>query len=127
MSSLTATATSDATEHARLTKLCTAIRGKLQFMDYLVRAALADVDRHRDETDPGTRIFIRQLVEMHAANLARESQNMRLVGELCGLLEGMVADAEHGRDLGPDFDHGPVLDHDQDPDQLDPDARGELE
>ncbi len=60
----------DTADQSQLSRLCVAIRGKLQFMDYLVRAALADADRYRAETDPGTRIFIRQLVEMHAANLA---------------------------------------------------------
>ncbi len=59
-------------------------------MDYLVRAALADAGRYQDESDPGTRIFIRQLVEMHAANLRLESQNARLVGELCAALESIV-------------------------------------
>jgi hypothetical protein len=75
---------------SQLSRLSTSIRGKLQFMDYLVRAAVADAERYRDETDPGTKIFIRQLVEMHAANLRQESQNMRLVGELCSVLESMV-------------------------------------
>jgi hypothetical protein len=59
-------------------------------MDYLVRAAMADANRYQDESDPGTRIFIRQLVEMHAANLRQESQNIRLIGELCAMLETMV-------------------------------------
>lgn len=59
-------------------------------MDYLVRAAVADAERYQDESDPGTRIFIRQLVEMHAANLRQEGQNMRLVGDLCGELESLV-------------------------------------
>jgi len=59
-------------------------------MDYLVRAALADAGRYQDESDPGTRIFIRQLVEMHAANLRLESQNSRQIGELCAMLESMV-------------------------------------
>jgi hypothetical protein len=77
-------------EESQLSKLCVSIRGKLQFMDYLVRAALADVQRYQDENDPGTRIFIRQLVEMHAANLRLESQNMRLVGELCAALESSI-------------------------------------
>jgi hypothetical protein len=77
-------------EQSQLSKLCVSIRGKLQFMDYLVRAALADAQRYHDESDPGTRIFIRQLVEMHAANLRLESQNMRLVGELCTALESSV-------------------------------------
>src|SRR5690349_5966343 len=63
-------------DQERLEKLCTAIRGKMQFMDYLVRAAMADVERYRDETDPGTRIFIRQLVEMHVTNLSAESDHM---------------------------------------------------
>jgi hypothetical protein len=77
-------------EQTQLAKLCVSIRGKLQFMDYLVRAAVADVDRFQEETDPGTRIFIRQLIEMHASNLALESENMRLIGELCGHLEAVV-------------------------------------
>ena len=59
-------------------------------MDYLVRAAVADVDRFQEETDAGTRIFIRQLIEMHASNLAIECENMRLVGELCNSLEAIV-------------------------------------
>jgi hypothetical protein len=78
------------TESPQLSRLSVAIRGKLQFMDYLVRAAVADVERFRDETDPGTRIFIRQLVEMHTASLRVESQNMRMVGDLCDVLETMV-------------------------------------
>ena len=69
-------------------------------MDYLVRAAVADAGRYQDETDPGTRIFIRQLVEMHAANLRLESQNMRLVGELCAALESLVDGAADPRDQG---------------------------
>jgi hypothetical protein len=77
-------------EQSQVSKLSVSIRGKLQFMDYLVRAALADAQRYQDESDPGTRIFIRQLVEMHAANLRLESQNMRLVGELCAALESLV-------------------------------------
>ncbi len=86
-------------EQSQLTKLCVSIRGKLQFMDYLVRAALADAERYRGETDPGTRIFIRQLVEMHAANLRVESQNMRVVNELCAALESLVdaSPDEHSR------------------------------
>src|SRR5205823_2528690 len=59
-----------AAEQAQIEKLCTSIRGKLQFMDYLVRAAVADVDRFQGEGDAGTRIFLRQLIEMHASNLA---------------------------------------------------------
>jgi hypothetical protein len=78
-------------DRAQLEKLCTSIRGKLQFMDYLVRAAVADVDRFQGEPDAGTRIFLRQLVEMHASNLAVESENMGLVSELCNSLESAVA------------------------------------
>ncbi|MFO0908395.1 MAG: hypothetical protein U0794_08550 [Isosphaeraceae bacterium] len=80
------TASPNSTEHAQLEKLCVAIRGKLQFMDYLVRAALADVDRFLDESDAGTRIFIRQLIEMHASNLASECDNMRLINDFCASL-----------------------------------------
>ena len=84
------TAARDASEQAQLAKLCVTIRGKLQFMDYLVRAAVADVERFREEPDAGTRIFIRQLIEMHASNLTVECDNMRLVGELCSQLEAIV-------------------------------------
>src|ERR1700730_2416926 len=80
----------EASELTHLTKLSVSIRGKLQFMDYLVRAAVADVDRYHEESDAGTRIFIRQLIEMHASNLAIESENMRLVGELSQALEGLI-------------------------------------
>jgi len=59
-------------------------------MDYLVRAAVADVDRFQDEPDAGTRIFIRQLIEMHATNLTVECDNMRLISELCSQLETIV-------------------------------------
>src|SRR6516162_7764069 len=80
----------ESSELAHLTKLSVSIRGKLQFMDYLVRAAVADVERYHEESDAGTRIFIRQLIEMHSANLAMESENMRLVGELCQALEAAL-------------------------------------
>jgi hypothetical protein len=82
--------TSRRSDRVQLDKLCTSIRGKLQFMDYLVRAAVADVDRFQDEADAGTRIFLRQLIEMHASNLAVECENMRLMGELCHGLEAAV-------------------------------------
>jgi hypothetical protein len=78
------------TDHQQLEKLCVSIRGKLQFMDYLVRAAVADVDRFQEETDAGTRIFIRQLIEMHASNLSLESENMRLVNDFCSALEAAL-------------------------------------
>src|SRR4051794_6451022 len=78
------------TDRRQIEKLCVSIRGKLQFMDYLVRAALADVERFQDETDPGTRIFIRQLIEMHASNLTLESENMRSVEEFCHALDSAL-------------------------------------
>lgn len=89
--SLSASTRTSPVEIAQLDKLCTSIRGKLQFMDYLVRAAVADVERFEGESDPGTRIFLRQLIEMHASNLAVECENMRLVGQLCGALETVVS------------------------------------
>jgi hypothetical protein len=94
----------ETTEQTQLAKLCVSIRGKLQFMDYLVRAAVADVDRFHEETDQGTRIFIRQLIEMHASNLALESENMRLIGELCGQLEAAV----HGAPSSDQLQDGDV-------------------
>ena len=91
MSQLTANTPPQCSERAQIERLCTSIRGKLQFMDYLVRAAVADVDRYQGEDDAGTRIFLRQLIEMHTANLAVECENMRLMGELCSALESAVA------------------------------------
>jgi len=91
-----------ASGRAQLDKLCTSVRGKLQFMDYLVRAAVADVERYEGEADAGTRIFLRQLIEMHASNLAVECENMRLVGELCNTLESAVTATP-----GPRPDGGP--------------------
>ena len=88
MSQLTAAA--ETTGRTQLSRLSTSIRGKLQFMDYLVRAAVADVERFQDENDPGTRIFIKQLVEMHTANLRLESQNLRSISDLCDTLEAIV-------------------------------------
>ena len=85
------TASPSVSEQQQLERISVSIRGKLQFMDYLVRAAVADVDRFQDENDPGTRIFIRQLIEMHAANLNVEWENMRLMTELCHALEAVVS------------------------------------
>src|SRR3712207_7925967 len=45
------------------------------------------------ESDAGTRIFLRQLIEMHASNLAVECDNMRLMGELCSTLETALGQA----------------------------------
>ncbi len=85
------TASVESTDRTQLSRLSTSIRGKLQFMDYLVRAAVADVERFQYETDPGTRIFIKQLVEMHTANLRLESQNLRSISDLCNVLETIVS------------------------------------
>jgi hypothetical protein len=92
MSQLT-TSTSRRPDRPQLDRLCTSIRGKLQFMDYLVRAAVADAQRLEAEDDAGARIFLRQLVEMHTANLSVECENMRLMGELCSALESALAPA----------------------------------
>ncbi len=79
---------------ARVQRVSTALRGKLQFMDYLVRAAVADIDRYAAEPDEGTRIFLRQLIEMHRNNLVSESSGMRLVGELTNALTALIDEAE---------------------------------
>ena len=99
-----ATATPNLAEHVQLEKLCVSIRGKLQFMDYLVRAALADVDRFLDESDAGTRIFIRQLIEMHVSNLSNECESMQVVGEFCNALDSTLnaPPALHSLDEGGD-------------------------
>jgi hypothetical protein len=84
------TATTSFVDASQLEKLSVSIRGKLQFMDYLVRAAVADVDRFHDETDAGTRIFIRQLIEMHAASLTAESETMHLMNEFFNAIESAL-------------------------------------
>jgi hypothetical protein len=94
------TSTPESTEQSQLSRLGVSIRGKLQFMDYLIRAALADAGRYQEETDPGTRIFIRQLVEMHAANLRQEFQDPRLVNDLCTALESLVEEPADTRTRG---------------------------
>jgi hypothetical protein len=96
-----------------LDRLCTSIRGKLQFMDYLVRAAVADLDRFHAETDSGTRIFLRQLVEMHASNLALECGNMRLLGDLCRALESALAAPPDSSRPAPDLPAGSSPPHAQ--------------
>src|SRR3954467_8033422 len=94
----------ETSELTHLTRLSVSIRGKLQFMDYLVRAAVADIDRYQEEGDAGTRIFIRQLIEMPASNLTVESENMRLIGDLCNTLESILHDT-HGHEHDHDHDH----------------------
>src|SRR3954465_436806 len=89
-----------ASETAQLEKLCVSVRGKLQFMDYLVRAAVADVDRFQEEGDAGTRIFIRQLIEMHATNLSAEAESMRLFGEFCRTLDLVLESAPSASENG---------------------------
>jgi hypothetical protein len=97
----------ETSELTQLAKLSVSIRGKLQFMDYLVRAAVADVDRYHEETDAGTRIFIRQLIEMHASNLSTESENMRLIGELCNALDAVINDDDDDGDGDDHQGHDP--------------------
>lgn len=93
MSQLSTSTSSRPAEQLPLDRLSTSIRGKLQFMDYLVRSAVADAQRLEAEPDAGARIFLRQLVEMHTASLAVECENMRLMGELCHALESAAAPA----------------------------------
>jgi len=79
-----------------LEKMAVTIRGKLQFMDYLVWNALSDLDRFNEEEDPGAKAFLRQLVEMHTSNLVVESENMGLLSELCENLESIVSNQGEG-------------------------------
>jgi hypothetical protein len=87
------TASPGISEHQQLERLCVSIRGKLQFMDYLVRAAVADAERFQEESDAGTRIFIRQLIEMHATSLSAEADAMGLVQDFCNALGSALDDA----------------------------------
>lgn len=104
MSSSAPPSLSPRVDRLQVERLCNTIRGKLQFMDYLVRVAAADVERYSSEPDLGTRHFLRQLVEMHSSNLAIEAENMRLVGELCNAIEASLA--ADGPDDSDEFSHG---------------------
>lgn len=57
------------------------IRGQLQFMDFLVRAVMSDLERHQEETDAGTRIFLEQLIRMHMHHLEANGGNTGAIGE----------------------------------------------
>lgn len=101
MSPLASLPETSSADPARLQKVCTAIRGKLQFMDYLVRAAVADVERFQAEADPGNRIFLRQLIEMHASNLSVECDSMRLMGDLRDQIETILDESPLPAVAGP--------------------------
>jgi len=57
------------------------IRGQLQFMDFLVRAVMSDLERHQEETDAGTRIFLEQLIRMHMHHLKVNGGESGAIGE----------------------------------------------
>jgi hypothetical protein len=106
MSSLIGTEAPGVLERDRMERLGHSIRGKLQFMDFLVRAAIADVDRCLNEPDPGTRSFLRQLVEMHASSLMSEAEAMRLVSELTRLIGTVLEQPEGGLESAAAGDDG---------------------
>ncbi len=81
-------------------------RQQLQFMDYPSSGPPWPMPNGtRPENDLGTRIFIRQLVEMHAANLRLESQNMRVPRGRCvlGARETLVDFDRPSRTTGETF------------------------
>lgn len=47
------------------------IRGQLQFLDFLVRAVMTDLERYHQETDSGTRVFLKQLILMHLHHIGK--------------------------------------------------------
>lgn len=106
MSSMIGTEASVVVERDQLERLGHSIRGKLQFMDYLVRAAIADVDRCLSEPDPGTRGFLRELVEMHTSSLAHEAQYMSRIDDLLQSIKSAL-------DSEPALDHRHSPDHDE--------------
>lgn len=57
------------------------IRGQMQFMDFLVRAVMSDLERHQEETDAGTRIFLEQLIRMHMNHLKLNGGENGAIGE----------------------------------------------
>lgn len=49
------------------------LRGHLQFIDFLIRAVMADMERFVQEADPGTQVFLKQLILMHLDHLESNS------------------------------------------------------
>jgi len=86
------------------------IRGHLQFLDFLVRSIIADMERFVDETDGGTKAFLHQLIEMHLHHLevnggptaalqeSAEAVRLWLSGDLNNGQEGS-SDIQYMRDL----------------------------
>lgn len=49
------------------------LRGHLQFIDFLIRAVMADMERFAHETDSGSQVFLKQLILMHLEHLELNS------------------------------------------------------
>ena len=49
------------------------LRGHLQFIDFLIRAVMADMERFAHETDSGSQVFLKQLILMHLEHLESNS------------------------------------------------------
>lgn len=67
------------------------IRGQLQFMDFLVRAVMSDLERHQEETDAGTRIFLEQLIRMHMNHLKLNGGDSGAIGEFMDAVNQWLA------------------------------------
>ncbi|MFM7128168.1 MAG: hypothetical protein ACKO5E_22540 [bacterium] len=86
------------------------IRGHLQFLDFLVRSIIADMERYAEETDGGTQVFLAQLIEMHLHHLEAnggptpalqdfaEAVRVWLSGDI-NLAEFNTSDIDYMRDL----------------------------
>jgi len=70
------------------------IRGQLQFLDFLVRAVMTDLERYHQETDSGTRVFLKQLILMHLHHINKNGGQSGALGEFTDAVHHWFASEE---------------------------------
>lgn len=70
------------------------IRGQLQFLDFLVRAVMTDLERYHQETDAGTRVFLKQLILMHLHHINKNGGQSGALGEFTEAVHHWFASEE---------------------------------
>jgi hypothetical protein len=68
------------------------LRGHLQFIDFLIRAVMADMERFALETDGGSRVFLRQLILMHLEHLESNSSRNSTTSEFIDAVRVWLSD-----------------------------------
>lgn len=68
------------------------LRGHLQFIDFLIRAVMADMERFALETDAGSQVFLRQLILMHLEHLEANSSRNSTTSEFIDAVRVWLSD-----------------------------------